>query len=193
MATKMVRICPSCDKENESSAVTCSNCSCSLSNVTPQKSEHSSCSPRPQPGPEVTPKCECGAELRPGDKRCVYCDRPVPGGQDACAGTGFTLCWPWGEATSIQGRIFIGRVPPADDDLARRLERDYPNVSRMHAEICIGEGGLLVRDLHSLNGTYLNGTRLEPGEFTNAVPGDSLRFASGLETKITTICKEAEA
>jgi putative nucleotidyltransferase with HDIG domain len=54
---------------------------------------------------------------------------------------------------------------------------DDSSVSRKHAEIRATNGGWRVRDLGSTNGTYLNGTRLGPGEWP-VRPHDIVRFGN---------------
>ena len=54
-----------------------------------------------------------------------------------------------------------------------------PSVSRVHARIYKGEeGGILIRDLNSTNGTYINGTRLAPDEKKRVQRGDEVRFGN---------------
>jgi pSer/pThr/pTyr-binding forkhead associated (FHA) protein len=61
----------------------------------------------------------------------------------------------------------VGRDPACD------LSIDSNLLSRRHAELIIEEGHLKVVDLGSVNGTFLNGEKIEEGE---ARPGDELRF-----------------
>jgi pSer/pThr/pTyr-binding forkhead associated (FHA) protein len=49
-------------------------------------------------------------------------------------------------------------------------------VSRTHAEIYPGTGGLLIEDKGSLNGTTLNGKRLRPNEPQRLQPLDQCVF-----------------
>ncbi|MGC9467550.1 MAG: FHA domain-containing protein [Anaerolineae bacterium] len=51
-------------------------------------------------------------------------------------------------------RILIGRDP------ASQITLDHPTVSRRHAEIVRQEGGHAIRDLGSVNGTFVNGQRV---------------------------------
>ena len=54
-----------------------------------------------------------------------------------------------------------------------------PSVSRVHARIYKGEEGCIeIRDLDSTNGTYINGTRLEPNERKRVQRGDEVRFGN---------------
>jgi predicted component of type VI protein secretion system len=72
-----------------------------------------------------------------------------------------------GAGTAIGVRLTIGRHG-AD------LLADHPDASRTHAEVEHGAGGLVVRDLGSRNGTYVNGERIEGDRsLTN---GDELRI-----------------
>ena len=63
---------------------------------------------------------------------------------------------------------------------------DDITVSRRHAEIRVEDGSLLVRDVGSLNGTYLNRERIEQGELhdgdTVQVGKFKLVFVAGPET-----------
>lgn len=54
-----------------------------------------------------------------------------------------------------------------------------PSVSRVHARIYKGEEGCIeIRDLDSTNGTFINGTRLEPNEKRRVQRGDEVRFGN---------------
>jgi EAL domain-containing protein (putative c-di-GMP-specific phosphodiesterase class I) len=65
-------------------------------------------------------------------------------------------------------RFIVGRKSDAS------LSIPSPSVSREHAELTVVEGGLLLRDLGSTNGTYVNGTRVyQP---CTVVHGDLLQF-----------------
>jgi pSer/pThr/pTyr-binding forkhead associated (FHA) protein len=49
-----------------------------------------------------------------------------------------------------------------------------PRVSRRHCCLALGRDGVLVRDLGSTNGTWINGQRVEEGVLR---PGDELSIA----------------
>lgn len=97
---------------------------------------------------------------------------------------GYGLEWPWG-AMLIGERLFIGRVPPATEELATRIEGSFPNVSRMHGEVFVETGQLYVRDLGSMNGTFINSRPAERFARLPLRPGDRLRFGATLEAIVT--------
>lgn len=53
---------------------------------------------------------------------------------------------------------------------------EHDSVSRRHAELWVDEGRMLVRDLGSSNGTFVNGRRLESLEDLPIRPGDEVGF-----------------
>ncbi len=89
-------------------------------------------------------------------------------------------------------RVSVGRTGEND------LPLDDPSVSKRHAYIEIANGGYFVEDAGSRNGTYVNGSRLQPSSrqeikdedavtfgrlafqyFTPAVLYEALRFSTG--------------
>jgi len=65
--------------------------------------------------------------------------------------------------------LTIGRGPHNDVDLA------HPSVSRAHARVLVRDGSVLVEDLGSTNGTFVDGERVTPGQPRQAEPGDEIR------------------
>ncbi len=63
-----------------------------------------------------------------------------------------------GQVWDAAALLRVGRLA------AFELILDDPSVSRRHAEVVRGGDGWVVRDLESTNGTYVNGTRLAPGD-----------------------------
>jgi pSer/pThr/pTyr-binding forkhead associated (FHA) protein/tetratricopeptide (TPR) repeat protein len=83
-------------------------------------------------------------------------------GQGAFSGVRFDLA-----GAETKAKALVGRVAPAD------IAIDDDSVSRKHAEIVRSKKGVLVRDLGSANGTFLNGERVTEAPLS---PGDVLRF-----------------
>ena len=54
-------------------------------------------------------------------------------------------------------------------------------VSRQHARIVEKDGKYYLQDSNSTNGTFLNGQRLEPGQWVEYKPGDSLGLGQKIE------------
>jgi pSer/pThr/pTyr-binding forkhead associated (FHA) protein len=60
----------------------------------------------------------------------------------------------------------VGRAPRAD------FVVDAPLVSRLHCRLTLQDAGVLVEDLESTNGTFVNGRRIKKGLLAS---GDTLR------------------
>lgn len=67
----------------------------------------------------------------------------------------------------------IGRNPRKSNVRMKSL-----SVSRVHARISCVAGKWFICDLHSRNGTFLNGRRLEPDRETELEDGDTVRFGN---------------
>ncbi len=125
----------------------------------------------------------CGAplELEPGDRTTISFSFDVPpeAGEDELTfdlddippGAGLLVVTRGPTAGSRLGLTktvtTVGRHPDSDIFL------DDITVSRRHAELHRGESGFIVRDVGSLNGTYLNRERVESGPVKN---GDELQI-----------------
>lgn len=126
----------------------------------------------------------CGEPLEPGDRFCSACGHPAPesddtgvlsavsdSGSQPAVGSGRGADIPSGGALLVvhrgpgQGSEFtlpatadvvgVGRAPESDVFL------DDVTVSRRHAEFRRGAEGWSVRDVGSLNGTYVNRVRVD--------------------------------
>jgi pSer/pThr/pTyr-binding forkhead associated (FHA) protein len=73
----------------------------------------------------------------------------------------------FGRTYPIPGVTTVGRAPECD------LRMDEPGLSRMHARLLPTDDGMLLEDLGSTNGCFLNGRRVLRGE---ARPGDEVGF-----------------
>ena len=66
-----------------------------------------------------------------------------------------------------EGDSVLGRDPSCDFTLAA------DDLSRRHAQLTVAGDSVVVRDMHSTNGTYVNGDRIEQADVH---PGDRIRF-----------------
>ncbi|MCA9797018.1 MAG: FHA domain-containing protein, partial [Candidatus Eremiobacteraeota bacterium] len=68
------------------------------------------------------------------------------------------------------------------DGTVRKLGRshgmDAPSVSREHAEIKVENGHMMIRDVGSSNGTFVNGKRLQANQWTELPPDGSFRMGT---------------
>lgn len=92
------------------------------------------------------------------------------------------------ELTFRAALISIGRADPTSDfvpdlDLSRYGGQER-GVSRRHATIRWNDGGYVISDTHSSNGTWLNGERLEPGQPCPVWSSATIRFG-GLVVQLT--------
>lgn len=135
--------CRVCRTENDPDDEACGNCG------TPLPRRRAS-APEPEPTrPQVPSPAPTAPPLAPS-----------PGGGD-----------PFGSGASAALRVPGGRVITleAGDRLLIGRGRDSPlaalcsdNISRRHAFVGVRDNGVYVADENSVNGTYLNGSRLEP-------------------------------
>jgi len=78
----------------------------------------------------------------------------------------------------FEGRTILGRADeqPVDVDLQPLEPEDRIWSSRQHAAITCERGVLTIEDLNSTNGTYLNRTRVPPGEKRPLRAGDTIQI-----------------
>tara|TARA_Y100001970_G_scaffold150948_1_gene185041 strand:+ start:14188 stop:14652 length:465 start_codon:yes stop_codon:yes gene_type:complete len=141
----------------------------------------------------MTQLCDaCGHSNSAGSRFCSSCGRPLNpeneastealetlGGIDSevaleAPSTGAALVVASGHQAGTRYAITsthltVGRHPDSDIFL------DDITVSRRHVELQQGSAGYLLKDVGSLNGTYLNGERLEDSE-TPLTNGDELQI-----------------
>jgi hypothetical protein len=187
-----VKICPVCDAENPPAAQRCGSCGAMLIGVDlTEKGDVPATTVTEQPAaaaqsvPRKCPHPDCGQLNAADTRRCVYCDRPMEIEATACAPVRAVVRWPWMEELPIDGCLVVGREPPTPATLASRLEREYSNISRRHAELRIADGAVWIVDLGSTNGTFVNDTRLAPNQPVRLVNGARVRFAATLVAQVT--------
>jgi hypothetical protein len=79
-----------------------------------------------------------------------------------------------------EGRNTIGRFAdkPVDIDLVSQESPEQIWCSRQHAVIVLDKGGVLIEDLNSLNGTWINGVRIYAGQPRHLKPGDVVQIGT---------------
>lgn len=79
-----------------------------------------------------------------------------------------------------EGRNTVGRFAdkPVDIDLMNQESVEQIWCSRQHAVIIFDKGVVAVEDLNSLNGTWLNGSRVPPGQPRPLKAGDVLQVGT---------------
>jgi hypothetical protein len=120
---------------------------------------------------------ECGAEVAPEMRFCAECGTRVEVGQSTVS-----YAPSFGEEVEATGGGADGAARRMHDlaeevvTVGRGQESDIflddVTVSRKHAEIVRGDGGYRIRDVGSLNGTYVNRVRVDAVDLRN---GDEIQ------------------
>jgi hypothetical protein len=79
-----------------------------------------------------------------------------------------------------EGRNTIGRFAdkPVDIDLVSQESTEQIWCSRQHAVLVFEKGNLLIEDLNSLNGTWVNGARIHAGQARQLRAGDVIQIGT---------------
>lgn len=155
--------CPNCKHREFVGSLYCSECGTRLVQVSPLPTmsistdeidrEAHSTKPSPPPAPELSSGALIGLRVvATGDILSLI-------GRD-----NFTL-----------GRSNEGQAVVPDVDLSPYDAYDH-GISRMHAELIIGDDGVYVIDLESANGTVVNGTRIPPRDPRPVHHGDIIQL-----------------
>lgn len=88
----------------------------------------------------------------------------------------FRLRSAYGPAYPLDRLLYIGR------DETCQIRPPDTLVSRVHAAVWVDRGVVQVRDEHASNGTFVNGTRLAPGQTRTLRAGDQLQVGNSLFT-----------
>lgn len=94
----------------------------------------------------------------------------------------YWLRWQLGDFPLGSGTYFVGRSPAA------HVVLNDPRISRSHASVTIDENGVILRDLNSQNGVYVNGRRVTEQALT---PGDRI-LIGGHELELVHVEGNAE-
>lgn len=145
--------------------------------------------------PENTLFCdECGSYLAPGDGQATdpLSNQDSDETKESKPGSGSikSLMLALDDGGSVElplsKEVILGRLDPGraifpDVDLTSQDGMDK-GVSRRHARITLREGQVFVEDLNSLNGTFLNATRLVPELPYPVKDGDRIQLGKLLVT-----------
>jgi len=79
-----------------------------------------------------------------------------------------------------EGRNTVGRFAdkPVDIDLVCQESNEQIWCSRQHAVIVCDKDNVLIEDLNSLNGTWVNGVRIHAGQSRQLRPGDVVQIGT---------------
>lgn len=80
----------------------------------------------------------------------------------------------------FDGENYIGRADdkPVDIDLEHQEHPERVWSSRQHAVVTLEDGTLTIEDLNSSNGTFVNRSRIMPGEKRPLKPGDVIQVGT---------------
>jgi serine/threonine protein kinase len=113
-----------------------------------------------------------GVRSSPASSPTIVTDPPPPVGSQASASASWALVnvkAETGEKHALAGDVTVGR------DRACAIVLSHPAVSRKHARITLSGTQVMLEDLKSANGTYVNNTRVER---TKLKAGDVVRFGA---------------
>jgi DNA-binding winged helix-turn-helix (wHTH) protein len=97
----------------------------------------------------------------------------------------YRLYWRSRQFPLVEGENVLGRDPGVSVLL------DHTSVSRRHARIAISRKGALIEDLHSKNGTFVRGARIEAP--SNLSDGDKIRLgAVSLKFRVVPLSESTE-
>ncbi len=122
----------------------------------------------------------CQSPLPPDSQICPSCGQPLPSAQSARSdGTMVVAAVPEPIVAETGGKgrshllskplMRVGRAPDNDIVISSEL------VSRYHLQLETHAGQVAITDLHSTNGTQINGVRIPANECFELHPGDVLR------------------
>lgn len=80
----------------------------------------------------------------------------------------------------LDGKNYIGRAGEQSVDIDLEGQEAYERTwaSRQHAVVTLDQGSLLIEDLNSLNGTFVNRARLHPGQQWVLQAGDVIQVGT---------------
>lgn len=166
--------CPSCGQSNLPGTMFCDNCGASLSGAAPAPQPFAPPQPQPftppQPQPFAPPQ-PFPPPPQPFPPPAIGAMPPAParlmiGGQQIMVPQ---------KAEAVIGRADLASAWNPDVDLTPYGGTPEAGVSRKHAKL-VWQNAWMVEDLNSVNGTFLHGQRLAPGQRTQLNNGDVIQM-----------------
>jgi hypothetical protein len=151
----LVKRCPACNEENPVSEVICRICMTNLASVSP--------TPRGAPVASALPLDKVGAGERKSAEPSVLTFSRLSDGR----------------FVPVAGGGVLGRNGDAGEFFA-----DFRTVSRRHAKVDFRGESWWIEDLNSTNGTWVNGSRLDPGRSHPLKKGDTVALSLACEMKV---------
>lgn len=182
--------CPGCGRENSGQAMLCSRCGRDLL----AEADGGLSGPGPEPAPVegseingsgtepvarvVCLEPGCGYEFREEDAECRRCGAKWPSPRTSgwrISGDGVLIGISPGE------HVTLGRAGIHGDQFASR-----DNVSGTHLMVSVSDDGgtVSILDLHSTNGTFVNGERIESDQELETREPVDLRLASNVHLRV---------
>ena len=84
------------------------------------------------------------------------------------------------EQLGLAAGAIVGRNPARSG-----VVLDHPEASREHFRLCLGDAGLSIEDLHSTNGTFVNGKEGAAGQSAVLSPGDEIRLGAAIRLTLS--------
>ena len=163
--------CPFCQFQNENGALFCEQCKSDLSAV-----------PAGAPAGDMAaavaaPADAAAAPAAPAGEGAPAAKLPAGAQPKLVVLRGLKINV---EYPVYEGNNFVGRADekPVDIDLDDQEPPDRVWSSRQHALVTLEEGKLMVEDLNSANGTFVNRTRIYPGQKRDLAVGDVLQIGT---------------
>lgn len=171
--------CPFCGFDNEDGALFCEQCKSDLSAVPAAAGEMMMAAPIEEPAPVMTAPVEAAPAAPPPPPAAAPSAAPLAADAKprlvVLRGLKVNVEYP-----IYDGNNFIGRADekPVDIDLDDQEPPDRVWSSRQHALISFEGGQLNLEDLNSASGTFVNRTRVYPGQKRPLNVGDVIQVGT---------------
>lgn len=176
--------CPFCGFENEDGALFCEQCKSDLSAVPAAAGALGAVAEAPLMAAPVDAPPAMAAPVEAGAPSVLAAALPAGAQPKLVVLRGLKLNV---EYPVYDGNNFVGRADekPVDIDLDDQEPPDRVWSSRQHCLISLENGVLELEDLNSANGTFVNRTRVYPGQKRSLAVGDVIQVGT-VQLKVKT-------